>query len=127
MGTVLVVTGLGSVTLGTQRHHVGVGDWSTIGTWSATDGGAALTEGDPPGAADTAIFTGDPEAITVTVDGADSSWTNNGNLYIGVSGSGTLTVQNGGSVSSGASWLGYDSSGTAEHHERWNSDDTRYR
>ena len=36
---------------------------------------------------------------TVMVDGTGSTWTNSDNLYVGYSGTGTLTVRNGGSVS----------------------------
>ena len=36
---------------------------------------------------------------TVTVDGAGSSWTNSGSLFVGYSGTGTLTIANGGAVS----------------------------
>ncbi|NLE37191.1 MAG: PEP-CTERM sorting domain-containing protein, partial [Pirellulaceae bacterium] len=38
-------------------------------------------------------------AGVVTVDGVDSTWTNNANLYVGSSGSGTLNITNGGLVS----------------------------
>ncbi|MCL2760829.1 MAG: autotransporter outer membrane beta-barrel domain-containing protein [Desulfuromonadales bacterium] len=38
---------------------------------------------------------------TVTVDGAGSTWTNSGQLIIGHQGDGTLTISNGGSVTSG--------------------------
>ena len=34
-----------------------------------------------------------------TVDGAGSTWTNSGALYVGNSGTGTLTIRNGGGVS----------------------------
>ena len=37
---------------------------------------------------------------TVTVDGAGSAWTNSTNLAVGNSGTGTLTIRNGGTVSS---------------------------
>ena len=46
-----------------------------------------------------------------TVEGIESSWTNDGSLYVGRSGSGTLTVRSGGSVSNANGWLGYNSSG----------------
>src|SRR5205814_1939604 len=50
----------------------------------------------------------------VTVDGARSTWTNSGDLYVGAfdNGSGTLTVRNGGAVRSGAGVLGLDSGTT---------------
>ena len=44
----------------------------------------------------------------VRVDGADASWTNSGDLYVGYYGSraGTLEITNGGTVSSGKTYLG---------------------
>ena len=38
---------------------------------------------------------------TVTVSGAGSTWTNIGTLQVGGLGTGTLTIQNGGTVNSG--------------------------
>ena len=38
---------------------------------------------------------------TVTVTGAGSTWTNIGNVVVGGLGTGTLTIQNGGTVNSG--------------------------
>ncbi len=54
-------------------------------------------------------------AGTVTVDGAGSSWTNGGSLYVGGntsvffsgSGTGTLSITNGGAVSSVGGYVGY--------------------
>ena len=43
----------------------------------------------------------------VTVDGAGSTWTNSGDLYVGNSGTGTLTIRNGGTVSNGFGFIGY--------------------
>ena len=51
---------------------------------------------------------------TVTVRGADSMWTNTQELFIGSSGSGTLTIEEGGSVSSLESSLGGSISGSGE-------------
>jgi T5SS/PEP-CTERM-associated repeat protein/autotransporter-associated beta strand protein len=47
----------------------------------------------------------------VTVSGAGSSWTNSSDLYVGT---GTLTIQNGGAMSNGIGYIGYNpgSSGT---------------
>ncbi len=42
----------------------------------------------------------------ITVDGTGSKWINNGNLYIGYYGNGTLTVQNAGVVSDTDGYLG---------------------
>jgi fibronectin-binding autotransporter adhesin len=36
---------------------------------------------------------------TVTVAGPNATWTNSGNLYVGFLGTGTLTIQRGGTVS----------------------------
>ena len=48
---------------------------------------------------------------TVTVDGTNSKWTNNGLLYVGCSGNGTLKISNGGTVSSDQGYLsGYSGS-----------------
>ena len=43
---------------------------------------------------------------TVVVSGALASWTNSGNLLIGGSGTGTLTIQNGGTVTDIAGFIG---------------------
>ena len=44
----------------------------------------------------------------VTVDGAGSTWTNSGDLYVGNHGSGTLSISNGGSVSvAGSTYVGW--------------------
>ena len=43
----------------------------------------------------------------VTVDGAGSTWTNSGDLYVGNCGSGTLSISNGGSVSNANGYIGY--------------------
>jgi T5SS/PEP-CTERM-associated repeat protein len=51
---------------------------------------------------------------TMTVTGAGSQWTNNGELYVGRSGNVSLTIENGGRVSNTFGVLGYliGSSGT---------------
>ncbi|MEN6450963.1 MAG: hypothetical protein ABFC96_10765, partial [Thermoguttaceae bacterium] len=49
---------------------------------------------------------------TATVEGAGATWANRGDLYVGVSGRGTLTVANGGTVTSREGNIGYDSSST---------------
>ncbi|MGM4920306.1 autotransporter domain-containing protein [Tardiphaga sp. 813_E8_N1_3] len=52
---------------------------------------------------------------TATVDGASSTWTNSGSLYVGNAGAGALTIQNGGAVSNVTGYLGVvaGSTGTA--------------
>lgn len=47
-----------------------------------------------------------------TVYGTGSSWSNDADLLVGYQGSGTLTVQDGGSVSNTDGWLGYETGGT---------------
>ena len=49
---------------------------------------------------------------TVTVDGTGSSWTNSSLLYAGYSGTGTLTIQNGGAVSNTIGYIGVNSGST---------------
>src|SRR5271166_3181884 len=53
------------------------------------------------------------EVGTVTVSGANSTWTNSGNVNVGYNGAGTLTIENGGEVidSSGIIGLAPSSSG----------------
>jgi T5SS/PEP-CTERM-associated repeat protein len=50
----------------------------------------------------------------VTVTGPNATWTNSGNLYVGFSGTGTLTIQSGGTVTDTFGYIGYNpgSSGT---------------
>ena len=50
----------------------------------------------------------------VAVTGPNATWTNNGNLYVGFFGTGTLTIQSGGTVSDTFGYIGYNpgSSGT---------------
>lgn len=52
---------------------------------------------------------------TVTVSGKDSQWTSGGTLYVGISGTGELTVTDGGRVANTQGYVGYNngSSGTA--------------
>jgi fibronectin-binding autotransporter adhesin len=49
---------------------------------------------------------------TVTVDGTNSTWTNNSELSVGYSGSGALNLTAGGSVSNTVAYVGYQSSKT---------------
>ena len=50
----------------------------------------------------------------MTVTGPNATWTNSGNLYVGFSGTGTLTIQSGGTVTDTFGYIGYNpgSSGT---------------
>ncbi|MDH6233181.1 fibronectin-binding autotransporter adhesin [Mesorhizobium soli] len=75
---------------GAYAHKVNVGG---TGTLTIQNGGAVSS-------VDGIIGIGLDSTSTVTVDGAGSSWTNSGNLFLGMMGDGTLTIQNGGAVSS---------------------------
>jgi T5SS/PEP-CTERM-associated repeat protein len=50
---------------------------------------------------------------TVTVAGAGSKWINNGNLYVGNFGSGTLSITNGGTVTNTNGYVGFFNNGAA--------------
>jgi T5SS/PEP-CTERM-associated repeat protein len=95
-GTV-TVDGTGSHWTNSGELHVGT---FGIGSLTIRSGGTMSTGIGLIG--DLAGSTG-----TVTVDGAGtgSSWTNSGSLLVGVSGAGTLTIQNGGGVNVGGSVL----------------------
>ena len=56
------------------------------------------------------IASGSSNAL-VTVDGTGSQWNMGGSFLAGSSGSGTLKIQNGGVVSAGRIYLGYDTGG----------------
>jgi len=98
MGT-MHVDGTGSTW--TNSEGLTVGD-SGAGTLTITGGGQVRSVyesyvGLNPGA------TG-----MVAVDGAGSAWTNNGSLFIGFSGAGTLNITNGGQVNNTYGDLGYN-------------------
>ncbi|MFA5165328.1 MAG: hypothetical protein WC481_07180, partial [Candidatus Omnitrophota bacterium] len=44
--------------------------------------------------------------------GAGSTWTNSGNLYLGESGTGTLTISGGGVLTNNFAWVGYNAGST---------------
>ena len=51
----------------------------------------------------------------MTVDGSGSRWTNNSDLFVGYSGSGSLTITNGGSVSvTGTTYVGVTGTGAID-------------
>ena len=61
----------------------------------------------------TAYVGADPGSTgVVTVDGAGSTWTTIGEFYLGQGGNGTLTVRNGGTLSSDTAYIGSDSGST---------------
>lgn len=51
-------------------------------------------------------------AASTTVDGAGSSWENTSDLYIGMSATGELKIQNGGTVSNGLGYIGSSTGAT---------------
>ena len=70
------------------------------GSMSITNGGAVYCEGLGPGYYYNHSYVGSEAGATgsVLVDGEGSIWSNSGNLYIGNTGNGSLTITDGGSV-----------------------------
>ncbi|HUT35191.1 MAG TPA: PEP-CTERM sorting domain-containing protein, partial [Planctomycetota bacterium] len=100
------VDGVGSTWANSSSLLVGFFGWGTL---NVQNGGSVSNRGGCLGY----IWSG---VGTATVTGAGSTWTNSmGGLQVGYFGTGTLNVQNGGSVSSGNGWLAYadGSNGTA--------------
>lgn len=95
-GTV-IVDGAGSTW--TNSTGLAVGEFGT-GTLKITNGGAVFSSA-------TSLIGYDSGAIgMVTVDGAGSIWNNNGDLFFGSKGSGSLSITHGGAVSSASASLG---------------------
>ena len=93
------VNGSGSKwTLISSSSAITIGDHSNTlvpnasGTLNITNGGSVVGKG-----ADLGEFVGG--AGYATVDGSGSSWTNTGIIYVGTTGSGSMTISNGGVVS----------------------------
>ncbi|MBR0780360.1 autotransporter outer membrane beta-barrel domain-containing protein [Bradyrhizobium iriomotense] len=81
--------------------------YSGTGTLTVKNG-ATVSNG-----ADGSIGVNSGATGTVTIDGAGSSWTDAGNLYVGQAGTGTLVVSNGGTVSNGVDgYIGVNSGAT---------------
>ncbi len=98
----LTVDGLGS-RLTTQGLYVGyVGD----GQLNITNGGAVSS-------AYAQVSNASTSNSTVTVQGAGSTWTNSGALLLGVHGTGTLTIEQGGLVQTDTITLGSGTPATA--------------
>ncbi len=99
----MTVDGTGSAWISSAVLFVGGGG---TGILTVSNGGTVSSIGGELGS-------GTGSVGTVTVDGASSSWTaNNANLFVGVSGTGTLTISNGGAVSSATGYLGFNGDGT---------------
>lgn len=108
IGSTGIVTVAGNGSTWTNSGVLYVGAWGT-GTLKVEDGGKVSNGeayigyyGD---------YSGDNSA---TVSGAGSTWENAGDLYVGVFGTGALTVEDGGKVSNdGDAYIGYANTGTA--------------
>ena len=101
--------GTGSAWTGNADLHVG---GSGIGTLLITHGGSVTSGGGSSGLAGYVGYNPGSTGV-VSVDGAGSLWANNGDIFIGNGGSGTLSITNGGSVSvTGATYVGYKSGST---------------
>ncbi|MBO4227924.1 autotransporter domain-containing protein [Bradyrhizobium neotropicale] len=101
-GTV-TVTGSGSSWTNTADLYVGS---SGTGTLTIQNGGAVSS-----GGISYTSYLGYNSGSngSVTVNGAGSSWTNGGLLFVGYGGAGTLMIQNGGAVSSNLGYIGHNS------------------
>ncbi|MGY4427217.1 outer membrane autotransporter protein [Bradyrhizobium sp. JR6.1] len=99
----VTVNGAGSSLSSAAFIYVG---YSGTGTLDIQNGGTVTTA---PGVTRSIAGIGyDPGSNgTVTIDGAGSSWTHGGFLDVGVSGTGTLTIQNGATASMLGSDVGF--------------------
>ncbi|MGY8664065.1 autotransporter domain-containing protein [Bradyrhizobium sp. UFLA05-109] len=102
------VDGTGSSWTSSGNFAVG---YSGAGTLRISNGGTVTSAT----ATSTGAYIGYNAGSTgsVTVDGTGSSWTNSGYLFVGVSGTGALTIKNGGTVTSRSAAIGYNSTGSA--------------
>jgi T5SS/PEP-CTERM-associated repeat protein len=83
------VSGFGSTW--TNAHWLKLGSYGGHGVLEITDGGSVSNS-------DCLVGYRSGDSGVVTVSGADSTWTNNGYLRVGDSGSGTLNIADGGLV-----------------------------
>ncbi len=95
----VTVSGTGSTWTNSATLYVGN---SGSGTLSISDGSAVASK------YGLSCYVGNGTGSTgmVTVDGAGSTWTNSGSLQVGNSGSGTLSITDGGAVSSNSGYIG---------------------
>jgi T5SS/PEP-CTERM-associated repeat protein len=106
-GATGVVTVDGAGSTWTNSSDLNIGAYGTAtGTLTIRNGGAVSNGGNG--------FLGAASGSTgaATVDGAGSSWNNSGDLYVGNSGNGTLTIRNGGAVRNGFGFIGNVSGST---------------
>ncbi len=106
-GSAVTSDGGGSITFDGAGAHGFLAD-TTIGDTGVGAlrilNGAQLTVFNPYGYVVVASQAG--SSGTVLVGGTGSTWTNNGDLYVGVSGTGSLSIADGGRVSNALGWLG---------------------
>jgi len=100
---VVTVDGAGSSWTNDGDLYVG---YSSGGTLNVTSGGGVANSNNGY------VGYASGSAGRVTVDGADSAWANIGDLYVGYSASGTLSISNSGSVGNNNGWIGYASGAT---------------
>ena len=77
-----------------------------IGELSGDDGALTIQNGGEVSNTFGSIGTDSGSTGTVTVEGSGSSWTNSGDLYVGLSGTGTLDISAGGAVSNTSGFIG---------------------
>ena len=99
----LSVSASGSSVTSTGTMTVG---WSDTGTLNITNGGTLSNYSYGY------IGYNSYSAGTVTVDGSGSQWNNSSDLFVGFSGTGSLSITNGGTVSDSAGYIGNNSGST---------------
>ena len=100
---VVTVDGAGSTWTNSGELFIGVDgyhDYSS-GTLNITNGGTVSNSTGHIGFENESTGT-----CVVTVDGTNSTWTNDGNLYISYQGNNTLNITNGGTVSNDIGYIG---------------------
>ncbi|MCP4565836.1 MAG: autotransporter domain-containing protein [Bosea sp.] len=102
IGTV-TVTGAGSAWTNSGLLYVGYEGTGTL----AIENGGTVTSGSL-----TYIGRSSGSTGSVTVTGAGSTWTNNDTLAVGSSGTGTLIIEDGGTVSNARGFVGWQTGGT---------------
>ncbi|OQM76537.1 autotransporter outer membrane beta-barrel domain-containing protein [Manganibacter manganicus] len=101
------VTGLNSRWTITDDFTVGGGF-----PWVTGDGGLVIKDRGAATSVNTTLGQGDRSFGSVTVTGGGSTWTNSGYLHVGEHGTGTLTIEDGGAVTTGGNAsVGRDSGG----------------
>jgi T5SS/PEP-CTERM-associated repeat protein len=107
---VATVTGLGSAWNNSGEFFVGNLP-GTTGTLTIADGGSVSNADGLLGVSPGHDVV--PGAIgTVVVTGAGSTWTNSDELYVGISGTGDLSIEAGGEVTSTTAYIAHDADGT---------------